>query len=49
MPYTRRQVRFLLSSGSPLSSKKKAELKKELHADPSIGHAAKGAGHGKKK
>lgn len=28
---TRRQVGYLLSSGSPLSKKQKAKLKRELH------------------
>ena len=42
MPWTRRQVRKLLSSGSPLTSKQKAKMKSELHANPEIGHMRKG-------
>jgi hypothetical protein len=52
VPYTRRAIKLLLSSGSPLSGKQKEKekLKSELHEDPSIGHARKGASHaGKKK
>ena len=29
---SKRQVRYLLSGGSPLSDKQKAKLKKELHS-----------------
>lgn len=43
MPWTRKQVRMLLSKGSPLSEEQKAKMKKELHADPSMGHARKGS------
>lgn len=43
MPYTRRQVKFLLSKGSPFSDERKAKLERELHRDPSIGHARKGS------
>lgn len=43
MPFTRRQVRYLLSSGSPLSSEKKDKIKSELHEDPALGHAKKGS------
>jgi hypothetical protein len=42
MPYTRRQVRFLESSGSPLSGKQKDKMNRELHNDPSLGHREKG-------
>ncbi len=42
MPYTRRQVKKLLSSGSPLSGKQKAKMKRELHANPEMGHMKKG-------
>ena len=38
MPWTPRQVRFLLSKVSPLSEGEKAAMKAELHADPSLGH-----------
>jgi hypothetical protein len=43
MPWTRREVKYLLSSGSPLSSKQKAKMKGELHTDPKLGHARKGS------
>lgn len=42
MPWTRRQVRYLLSSGSPLSGQQKTKMKSELHADPGMGHMRKG-------
>lgn len=41
MPYTRRQVRYLLSNGSPLSDQQKDKMKDELHQDPALGHAKK--------
>ena len=42
MPWTRRQVRYLLSDVvSPLSSEQKAKMKHELHANPALGHAKK--------
>lgn len=43
MPWTRRQVRFLFSSGSPLSDKQKKKMEKELHRNPSMGHKKKGS------
>ncbi len=43
MPWTPREKRFLLSSGSPLSAKQKGSMKAELHASPSLGHATKGS------
>jgi len=43
MPWTRRQVRKLLSSGSPLNSAQKEKMLGELHRDPSLGHARKGS------
>lgn len=43
MPYTRKEVKFLLSSGSPLSAGQKAKMKTELHANPSLGHQKKGS------
>lgn len=43
MPYTRQQVKFLLSSGSPLSSEQETKMKGELHSNPSMGHAEKGS------
>lgn len=43
MPWTRRQVKYLLSSGSPLSGQQKTKMKGELHANPTMGHKRKGA------
>lgn len=43
MPWTRQQVKYLLSSGSPLSSQQKAKMKGELHENPEMGHARRGA------
>lgn len=42
MPYTRKQVKYLLSSGSPLSGEEKTKIKGELHENPALGHAKKG-------
>lgn len=41
MPWTRKQVRYLLSGGSPLTGKQKAKMKDELHANPAMGHMEK--------
>lgn len=43
MPWTRRQVRKLLSNGSPLTEEQKNKMKAELHANPKLGHARKGS------
>ena len=43
MPWTRRQVRYLESSGSPLTASQKDKMNAELHADPSLGHNKKGS------
>src|ERR1039458_8914453 len=43
MPWTPRQVRYLESSGSPLTSSQKDKMNAELHADPSLGHNKKGS------
>lgn len=43
MPWTRRQVKYLLSSGSPLSGQQKDKMKTELHDNPAMGHAKKGS------
>jgi hypothetical protein len=43
MPWTRRQVKYLLSSGSPLSGAQKEKMKGELHQNPAIGHEKKGS------
>lgn len=42
MPWTRQQVKYLLSKGSPLSGSQKTKMKGELHEDPSMGHRKKG-------
>lgn len=49
MPWTRQQVKYLLSSGSPLSSQQQAKMKGELHANPAMGHKKKGSAALKKK
>jgi hypothetical protein len=43
VPYTPKQVRFLLSSGSPLSAVQKESMKTELHSMPYLAHARKGS------
>jgi hypothetical protein len=43
MPWTRRQVRYLESSGSPLTQAQKDKMNRELHNDPSLGHKEKGS------
>ena len=42
MPWTRRAVKYLLSSGSPLSDEQQAKMKRELHENPEMGHLKKG-------
>lgn len=42
MPWTPRQKRYLLSSGSPLSKGQKRKMIGELHQNPALGHARKG-------
>ena len=42
MPWTPLQTRYLLSSGSPLTSTQRGKMLKELHADPELAHAKKG-------
>ena len=42
MPYTPKQVRFLESSGTPLTAVQKAKMNRELHENPSLGHYKKG-------
>lgn len=49
MPWTRKQVKRLLSNGSPLSGDQKEKMKGELHADPQMGHAKKGSAALKRK
>jgi hypothetical protein len=43
MPWTRKEVRYLMSKVSPLSSEQKTKMVGELHANPSLGHARKGS------
>lgn len=42
-PWTRRQVKLLLSKASPLSAEQQDKMKAELHRDPEMGHARKGS------
>jgi hypothetical protein len=42
MPWTRRQVKYLLSKGSPLNGKQRDKMLGELHANPALGHGEKG-------
>lgn len=42
MPWTPRQVRYLMSKASPLTGEQQASMGAELHADPSLGHKRKG-------
>ena len=42
-PWTRKQVKLLLSKYSPLTPEQKAKDKAELHANPAMGHAKKGS------
>jgi hypothetical protein len=48
-PWTRQQVKYLLSSGSPLSKTQKSKMVGELHQQPSLGHKKKGSKALKKK
>ena len=41
MPWTEKQVRYLLSNGSPLSKEEKDKMKRELHNNPKMGHKKK--------
>lgn len=43
MPWTPKQVKRLLGPDSPLSEEQKEKMRKELEADPSLGHAKKGS------
>ena len=49
MPWTPKQVRYLFSSGSPLSAVQKESMHSELHANPSMGHKKKGSAALKKR
>lgn len=42
MPWTRKQVKLLLSKYSPLTPAQQTKMKAELHANPKLGHAKKG-------
>lgn len=42
IPWTRQQVKFLFSSGSPLKPEQKEKMHEELHENPSMGHMRKG-------
>ena len=48
MPWTRQQVKYLESSGSPLTSSQKAKMNSELHENPALGHNRKGSAAMKK-
>lgn len=48
MPWTRKQVRLLLSKWSPLSAPEQTKMKQELHKDPAMGHGRKGSAELKK-
>ena len=43
MPWTRKQVKLLLSKYSPLTPEQQTKMKDELRADPGMGHARKGS------
>lgn len=45
MPWTPKQVRYLLSKYSPLKPDEKQSMESELHADPQLAHARKGLIH----
>lgn len=42
MPWTPKQTRYLLSSGSPLTPTQKGNMKSELHSNPELAHKKKG-------
>jgi hypothetical protein len=48
-PWTRRQVKYLLSKGSPLDEAQKDKMVSELHSDPAMGHKRKGSAALKRK
>jgi hypothetical protein len=43
MPWTRKQVKLLLSQYSPLNPAQKTKMKSELHHNPAMGHVRKGS------
>ena len=42
-PWTRKQVKYLLSKGTPLTDEQREKMKAELHQNPKMGHAKKGS------
>lgn len=36
MPYAQKQVRYLMSKGTPLTAKQQAKLRRELHENPGM-------------
>jgi hypothetical protein len=42
MPWTPKQVRYLLSKVSPLKENEKQKMEGELHQNPAMGHMEKG-------
>lgn len=49
MPWTRKQVRYLLSSVSPLTAAQKAKMIRELKANPALGRKPESKVKSKKK
>lgn len=43
MPWTPKQFRFLMSSGSPLTTAQKDKDKQEAHENPAMTHRKKGS------
>lgn len=43
MPFSRKEVKFLFSSGSPLSAVQKERMHGELTENPAMGHMTKGS------
>lgn len=43
MPWTRQQVKLLLSKVSPLTAQQQDKMKAELHSNPSLGRKKKGS------
>lgn len=42
-PWTRAQIRLMLSKYSPVDEAEQAKIKRELHENPALGHAKKGS------
>ena len=49
MPWTRKQIKLLLSKYSPVDSADQDKIKAELHENPALGHAKKGSEEMKRK